>query len=274
MTRLLVLFGPILSLMGAVGLFLYGGAIAEVFGGTLTLRSDESFENLASSLTELRWAAISSMGLSVGLAVSCIAIVRGGSQKQLSLAGRVLSGVAGILIFFGAMTMAWVVFDMRAGFFVIAMSGGAPTPDDVSEIVQATSPRTISGCIVLLLGVVALFAAGQVVFRRESPEDVGRRSALGMVAAAVSVVLGVVSCLLFIVVWLHSNELGELLGSAAKPNDLARQLSGILNSSFLAFLACGGQGIMQVVAAVPAGPSMRPIDKGRADGATAAPSPK
>ena len=67
MRRILLLLGPVISLTGAVGLFVTGRAIADVLGLAFTKAINDPFEPMAAALDKLRLAAASGGAVTIGL---------------------------------------------------------------------------------------------------------------------------------------------------------------------------------------------------------------
>ena len=252
MKRLLLVVGPILSIAGAVGLIMFGDALVGIMDGVLTYRFVNPPEPLPASLVSVKWAAFSGMALTLGLAISCIGTVIRDSQKTISLAGRLLASVAGILLVFGTMSLLWGVLGAKRAFIIIATSAMTPKPENVQEMVEASSPMFMTGSAILLIGAAVLLVAGQVGLQAKPPQAIETHSVFGVLAAIGSVLLGVVLSLLFIGILLHGNALESFFIHTAiipKASELARHLVGILNKSLLAFIGVGCQGTMHILAA-------------------------
>jgi hypothetical protein len=253
MKRLLLVLGSVLSIAGASGLVVFGSAIVGVFDGVMTHRIVDPPEPLPASLAELGWVAMSGIALAIGLAVSCVATVMRDSQRTISLAGKTLHVVAGILLLIGTLPLLWGIMGAMRDFRMIATSAVAPTPESTREMFQAAVPTLTGGCAILVVGAVVLLVAGQVGVRTKPSQSIGTRSKFGVSAAIGSVVLGVVSSLLFVGVWLHGSALEAIFAdapSASEAWEFAQHLAGILFKSLAAFIAVGLQGVMQAVAAV------------------------
>jgi hypothetical protein len=253
MKRSLFAFGAILSIAGASGLIVFGDAIVGVFDGVLNYRLTDPPNPLPASMAELGWVAISGRAFAFGLVISCLATVMHDSQKTISRAGKILQLVAGVLFLIGTMPVLWGILVAKRGFMIIATSEAAPKPEDLRRMVEAASPGITAGCVVLLLGAAVMLVAGQAGVRTNPSQTIDRRSVLPVLAAIVSVVLGVVATLLFIGVWSHGSALEAILANtefAFKPSDLARHLTGILNKSLAAFIVLGCQGVMQILVGV------------------------
>lgn len=252
MKRLLLVVGPLLSIAGAVGLIMFGHAIANVFEGVLTHRIVNPPEPPPSSLGELGWVALSGMALAFGLAISCAATAMRDRQESISPTGRILLVVAGVLLLIGTIPVLWGILVTKNGFMVIATSSVAPKPDDIREMIAAASPMITLGCTILLIGSVVLLVTGQIGFRTKALQTSDTTSMLSNLAALGSLVSGVVLSLLLVGSWRHGIALEALLteGGAVKPSELAEHLAGVLDKSLLAFIAVGCQGVLQAVAAI------------------------
>jgi hypothetical protein len=252
MKRRVVLVGPILSIAGASGLMLFGAAIVGVMDGVLTYRVVDPPEPLPTSLGELKWVAISGTALTFGLVISCVAMAMRDSQRTISLAGKILQVVAGVLFLIGSISVLWGIVVAKRGFLVIATSGATPKPDDVREMVQSAAPILTVGSVILVVGAVVLLVAGQIKDRTEQTS--AARAKLGNLAAIGSFAVAVVVSLLFVGIWLHANALETTFADAGvimpKASELGQHLAAILNKSLLAFIAVGCQGALQAVAAI------------------------
>ena len=70
MKYLLSILGAALSVVGVLGLWMFGASLLEVMLGVMAHQSETP---LPSSLSELKWAALGGIALSLGLALSCVA---------------------------------------------------------------------------------------------------------------------------------------------------------------------------------------------------------
>jgi hypothetical protein len=253
MKRSLLLLGSVLSIAGAVGLVAFGDAFATILDGVLTYRIVDPPEPLPASFAEVTWAAFSGMALTLGLAISCIGMVMQDNQKTISLAGRLLASVAGILLVFGIMPLLWGVLGAKRALTVIATSAAAPKPEELHEMVQATAPVLLIGSAILLLGTVVLLVAGLVGLQPKSPPNSSQGSVTRVIVILGCLLFGVVLSLLFVGVWLHGTALGEMFTDTTltpKPTEIAGHLMGIFYKSMFAFIGVGCLGIASVLAAV------------------------
>ena len=83
MKRSLLMLGSVLSIAGAVGLIAFGDALVAIMDGVLTYRIVDPPDPLPASLIGVKWAAISGIALTLGLAISCIGTVMRDSQKTV-----------------------------------------------------------------------------------------------------------------------------------------------------------------------------------------------
>lgn len=199
---------------------------------------------------------MSGMALAFGLVIFCVATVMRDGQKTISLGGKILHVVAGVLLLIGTMPLLWGIMVAMKDFRMIAASATAPTPESIREMFQAAAPTLTVGCVILVIGAAALFVAGQVGVRTKPLQTNETRSIFGVLAAIGSVVLAVVSSLLFVGVWLHGSALEVMFADGVsvtpKPTELAQHLVGIHIKSLVAFIGVGCQGVMQILAAVSA----------------------
>jgi hypothetical protein len=253
MKRLLLVFGAVLSIAGAVGLTAFGDSLVGIMDGVLTYRFVDPPEPLPASLVDVQWSAFSGMALTLGFAISCIGTVMHDNRKTISLAGRLLGSVAGILIFIGVVPLLWGVLGAKRGLMIIAMSASTPKPVEVQEMVQATAPMLLIGSIILLIGAVISLVAGQVGLQEKPPQPHSTRSAFGVIVTVGSVGLGGILVLLFVGIWFHGSALEGIFSGATltpKPSELAEHLVGIFNKSMLAFIGVACLGITSILAAI------------------------
>ncbi len=263
MKRLLLLLSSLVAVAGALGLVVFGGSIVGVFDGVMTHRIVDPPEPLPDSLAELGATALSGVAIALGLAVSCVATAMRFGQRTISVPGKALLAVAGVLILLGTMPLWWALSGAKADFRAIAASAGAPKPETTRAMAQEAAFPLAAGYAVWVVAAALSLAGGQVGSRAKPSPATGTRSVLAALAALGGVGLGVAASVLFLGIWLHGAALeGMLAGSVAtpKPAELARNLAGVLDRARLAFLLVGCQGVMQAVAAVfspwpPRGPT-------------------
>jgi hypothetical protein len=253
MKRLLLVLGPVLSIAGAVGLIAFGDAFVTILDGVLTYRIVDPPEPLPASFAEVKWAAFSGMALTLGLVISCIGMVIHDSQRTISVAGKILASVGGVLLVFGIMPLLWGILGAKGALTVIATSASAPKPEELQEMLQATAPMLLIGSAILLLGTVVLLVAGLVGLQPKSPPNSSQGSVTRVIVTLGCLLFGVVLSLLFFGVWLHGTALGEMFTDITltpKPTEIAGHLMGIFYKSMFAFIGVGCLGIMHILAAV------------------------
>jgi hypothetical protein len=74
-----------------VGLLAFGDAFVTTLDGVLTYRIVDPPEPLPESFVGVKWAALSGITLTLGLAISCIGMVIPDSQKTIAIAGRMVA---------------------------------------------------------------------------------------------------------------------------------------------------------------------------------------
>jgi hypothetical protein len=253
MKRLLLMFGPVVALIGTLGLVMLGSALVGVFD-ILTFHIVDPPDPPPAVLVELQWAVMSAMALVVGLVISCVATVMRGSGQTISTIGRLLYTGAGVSLIVGAMPLAWVIMGAKGSFRIIATSSTAPTAESIQDMIQSVEPTMTIGFAILVVAAVLLLVGGLAGFQASSSQTAGRVAALSVVFAMGSVLVGVVLLLLIISVWFNGNALGMMITETSvtpKPVELAKHLAGILNKSLFLF---GG---LQLLASIFA-PSMGP----------------
>ena len=100
MNRLLLLIGPVLSLLGSLGFFMYGNALVNVFD-VLTFHSGD--EALSSAMADFHWAVVSVSALVIGLIMLCAAFVIRDSGQSITKVGRMMYVGAGLLLLIGTL---------------------------------------------------------------------------------------------------------------------------------------------------------------------------
>lgn len=251
MKRLLHLLGPIVAIVGSVGLFITGGALVGVF---------EVFTHLVGApppdtLAELPWAVMSVMAIVVGLAISCIATVLRDGRRTISMIGRLLYVGAGVVLIAATIPVVWVIIQLKHAFGIIAMSATAPTTEEIQELIQSAEPKMAIGAAILLVAAGLLTVAGLAGFQPRPPARSASRMAISLMLAAGSGVVGAISLLLLVSVWFHGASLETMItdpSASPKPTELAEHLQAILNGTLLAFGGLATQGVVQILAATAA----------------------
>ena len=260
MKRLLLWLGPVVALIGSLGLVMFGSALVGVFFDVLTFRIVDPPDPPPAVLVELQWAVMSAMTLVIGLVISCVATVMWDSGQTVSTIGRLLYTGAGMSLIVGAMPLAWVIMGAKGSFRIIATSPTGLTAESIQDMIQSVEPTMTIGFAILVVAAVLLLVGGLAGFQASSSQTAGKRAPLAVVFAIGSVLVGVVLLLLIGSVWLNGNALGMMITEVSvtpKPAELAAHLTAILNKSLFLFGGLATLGLLQLLASIFA-PSMGP----------------
>lgn len=252
MTRLLLLLGPVVALFGSLGLVVSGSAVVGVFE-LLTYGNVDPSAHPPAGLRELQWAVISAMALVVGLVISCLATVMRNSGHTISMIGRLLYTVAGVLLITGAMPSAWGIMSVKAIFRILATSPTSPKPESIQAVMLSAEPAMTIGCAVFALSAVLLIVAGAAGFQATPSQVNDRQSPLRVVFGTGSVLVGGIVFLLLMFIWSNGNALETMVREASvgvKPADVAQHFSGILNKSLFVFGGVAMLGLLQLLASI------------------------
>jgi hypothetical protein len=262
MKRLLLLLGPVVALIGSLGLVMSGSAVVGVFE-LVTFRNVDP----TAALPELQWAVISAIVLVVGLVISCLATVMRNSGHTISMIGRLLYTVAGVLLITGAMPSAWGIMSVKASFRILATAPTSLKPESFQAVILSAEPAMTIGCAVFALSAVLLIVAGTAGFQATPSQVNDRQSPLRVVFGTGSVLVGGIALLLLMFIWSNGNALETMVtqtllkaSAGVRPSELAPHLSGILNKSLFVFGGVATLGLLQLLASIFA-PSAR-VDSG------------
>ncbi|MDE0864054.1 MAG: hypothetical protein OSA98_09720 [Rubripirellula sp.] len=247
MKRVLLFIGPLLSLLGSLGFFMFGNALVGVFE-VLTFRMEDP--SLPSTLAEFHWAVVSASALVMGLVILSAAFVIRDSGRSISWIGRMMYVGAGLLLMIGAVFLIWSTMHAKSSFVEIATSSVSPTIESVREMIQSVDPIMTVGSALLGLSTLVLVVAGLVGFQTNSSNEDVRRGSLSNVFAMVSILIGGILLLLILSLRLNGNEIETLITESSvifKPADLGMILTGIVNKSLLVFGGLAMMGGVQVL---------------------------
>jgi hypothetical protein len=234
MKRLLLLLGPVVALLGSLGLVMSGSAVVGVFE-LLTFRN------------------IDPAALVVGLVISCLATVMRNSGHTISMIGRLLYTVAGVLLITGAMPSAWGIMSVKAIFRILATSPTSPKLESIQAVMLSAEPAMTIGCAIFALSAVLLIVAGTAGFQATPSQVNGSQSPLRVVFGTGSVIVGGIVLLLLMFIWSNGNALETLAREASvgvRLADVAQHFSGILNKSLFVFGGVATLGLLQLLASI------------------------
>ena len=255
MKRLLLLLGPMVALMGSLGLVVSGSAVV----GVLELLPYGNVDPTTPppALPELQWAVLSAIALVVGLVISCLATVMRNSGHTISMIGRLLYTVAGVLLITGAMPSASGIMSVKAVFRILAYASTTPQPESMQVLMLYAESAMTIGCAVFALSAVLLIVAGTAGFQATPSQVNDRQSPLSVVFGTGAVLVGGIVLLLLMFVWSNGNALETMVTQAlskgsvgVQPSELASHLSGILNKSLFVFGGVATLGLLQLLASI------------------------
>jgi hypothetical protein len=255
MKRLLLLLGPMVALMGSLGLVVSGSAVV----GVLELLTYGNVDPTTPppALPELQWAVLSAIALVVGLVISCLATVMRNSGHTISMIGRLLYTVAGVLLITGAMPSASGIMSVKAVFRILAYASTTPQPESMQVLMLYAESAMTIGCAVFALSAVLLIVAGTAGFQATPSQVNDRQSPLSVVFGTGAVLVGGIVLLLLMFVWSNGNALETMVTQAlskgsvgVQPSELASHLSGILNKSLFVFGGVATLGLLQLLASI------------------------
>lgn len=239
MNRVICLAGLIVSLVGAVGIATYGGAVA----GSLDVLviSDESRHSDA--LASLPAAMISSMALVLGLVVARVAATRLGGRSTTG--GLLLAVAASLLLVAGGCLSAWSIGQALLGVMVMSQSESAPKPEDVELVVRYAEPFRIVGASLMTLSAVLSLVAGLLGFR-ERPVTADASGGVRWVCVGAGVILVCLAAW----AWRHGSALQGLMAADVypRPNETVADVRGILGTAWFVFAGIGVLGLLDVAA--------------------------
>ena len=115
----------VVTLMGALGLVMFGDDLV----GVMLVINAQAGETLA-DITDVRWSIMSAMALLIGLILSSLAP----AKPTNSPVGKRLFVLSGVLLFCGALPLAWGMLSAIEGFQALATSSMAPTEKLVLKV--------------------------------------------------------------------------------------------------------------------------------------------
>lgn len=249
MKRLALLLGPVLALIGAAGLFMFGSALVGVFD-VLTVRSANPPQSVPQALAELPRAVLSLVAVVIGLVIASVALVVRDGRRTISVTGRMMYLAAGVLLLVAVVPLAWSVMGIKGSFRVIATSPTAATAASLRDMIQSVEPAMTIGYGLLGISATLLLVAGLFGFQTSSSQAQERQAGVCVVFAMGAALLGMFLLALLLTVRSNGNTLEAMLTDAAvtpKPAELAAHSASILNKALIVFGGLGTLGLLQML---------------------------
>jgi len=256
MKKSLYLFGGLIILAVAADLSDKGSALVRVVQAALTHRAGEP---LPESLGLVIYTGVHMLAFALGLALTCIGILRHSDQHSMTGGGRILHAAGGLGVIVSAAMCGWVVYTVR-GEFLLGLEQGfqkdGPLPPGLLSAIELAPERMRRSFMILGAagGLFSLAAVAGLKFWPPRPATEGQvflRRGLQVAAVVVAVALAVAVVQLLpraeaIRLWLEPAE------AAPDPIDVAETLLEILNRSLVAFGLLAFLGWVQMLAAAQA----------------------
>lgn len=249
MPRVVVIFGALLALAGAIG----WGEFAAANYRLLEVLTVGPGDPLPSALGRMGPAGLSVAALATGVCLLCCGIVRPSAERKLAPLGRGLFVGASAFIGAGAVLETWAIRDARASFNVMAMSAEVVKPAEVFAALDDLRACTTAAGVLLAAGGVLALIAALAGFAESTAAPAGGWSAALLypgLAGGGTLYVWLVSFF----AWRHGDALRAALtgGGIVKPSQLAEHLSGALMCGLLSglgmLLTCGALGLAALVA--------------------------
>ena len=251
--KLARLLGALVAIVGAIGLALFADAIVGVFE-LLTLKIVDPPEPLPTALAELKLIPFLGITLLGGLWICSAATGFRDNKQTLSMMGKILYIVAGGLLIVATAPMLWAMMNATYSFHVIATSASAPDLVMISDMIQSVAPTISIGCCLYVIAAVLLLVSAFVGFQTKSPEETGSQPVSMLTRCAVfgSLLVAIITSLLFATLLIHANKLGTQFDFSTQPDpaEIGVQFAGIIFKSALIFIGLGVMGLMQVLTVI------------------------
>lgn len=249
MKRALLLIGPLLALVGAIGVLFHGSAIMEVLL-VLTYNTAATATPLAEVMQEVELAIVFVYVLTVGLVTAIGALTFPGQPQCVTILGKVLGCSAGATLIAGGYLSGLAMNDVLNSLQVIATSEKAPKPSMLRDIVDVSKEDLQTGIVVYLVAVGILFLAGLVGFRRRESTRLGSSIKIAMVllvVAAIAIAIAGSSA----IVWYNVDQTLAMvvdIENPPSPNGLAMRLVDSLQAGVVLYSGFGGLGVVAIIA--------------------------
>ena len=230
----------VVTLMGAVGLVIFGDDLV----GVMMVINAQAGETLA-DITDVRWSIMSAMALLIGLILSSLAP----AKPTNSPVGKRLLVLSGVLLFCGALPLAWGMSNAIQSYNVIATTTAAAElleAVDYSKFIMTVGYLLFLGSAVLLLVESSLCLGDRTSSTELKPAVLNSKfSLVSMILCIGLLIVSVFTCL-------HSQALDGMLPYSDEPPqaaDLSGSIWGILNKSFIIFAGLAIIGLLQILKA-------------------------
>ena len=249
MKRALLLIGPLLALVGAIGLLYHGSAIMEVLL-VLTYNTAATAKPLADMMQEVELAIVFVYVLTVGLVIAIGALTFPGQPQCVTIIGKLLGCLGGATLIGGGYLSGNAMDQVLKGLQVIATSAKAPKPAMLQAVVDAGNEQLQSGIVVYIISVAILLLAGLVGFRRRESTRLGSTIKIAMVllvVAAIAIAIAGSSAM----VWYNVDQTLAMvvdLNNPPQPSDLAMRLVDAQQAGVILYSGIGGLGVVAIIA--------------------------
>ncbi|PQO46558.1 hypothetical protein [Blastopirellula marina] len=249
MKRALLLIGPLLALVGAIGLLYHGSSILEILL-VLTYNTAATAQPLSQMMQEVELAIVFVYVLTVGLVTAIGALTFPGQPQCVTIIGKLLGCLGGATLIGGGYLSGHAMDHALKGLQVLASSEKAPKPPMLQAIVDAGSEQLQTGIVVYIISVGILLLAGLVGFRRRESTLMGSSIKIAMVLLVVAVIAIAIAGSSAMVWYSVDQTLAMVvdINNPPQPSDLAVQLIQALQVSVVLYSGFGGLGVVAIIA--------------------------
>ena len=255
MKRTLLVVGPLITVIGMVGLQFFGAAIVEVVTKSLTIEPGGTIEAVG-----IKWqrAAYAGMLLVMGCAATSCALVMRSRECGLINRGKTLFLISGILALVGTVIAAASVNSARQSLLVIAHANVSPRPEEVQAGIGPLVPRL--NVALGILGTASLLSlfGGLGGLGQHSTGTPPQSSILGKLVCGCSLLLLLLAAFGLVV---RGSDIPRMLTNnpPPKPGEIGNALLFSLQTWIGLFAGLGVLGVLQAVAAAAAVPATKTV---------------
>ena len=249
MKRLTTMMAGLLTLVGALGLCLFGNAIAQLQYDVYTFRLTDPPDPLPNSLQVLPLAMLSAMAVVGGFLISIASITILPLAQRLSVNEKLLGGGAALMPIIAIFPLAWGVIVARQALMELAQAT-LPSPDEFEATIKSSEQLLLVGFVLLVISAVLLLISVLWQQAKKSAMDSKPGQPRGFTGFMVGAVfVGLVAFVLLGGAWFDGTAIVRMLGSRTpEPAALAGHMSGILIKSLLAFVSISALGLLGLLA--------------------------
>jgi len=233
----------VVTLMGALGLVMFGDDLV----GVMLVINAQPGETLA-DITDVRWSIMSAMALLIGLILSSLAP----AKPTNSPVGKRLLVLSGVLLFCGALPLAWGMSNAIQSYNVIATSATTTAAAELLEAVDYSKFIMTVGYLLFLGSAVLLLVESSLCLGDRTSSTELKPAVLNSKFSLVSMILCIGLLIVSVFTCLHSQALDGMLPYSDEPPqaaDLSGSIWGILNKSFIIFAGLAIIGLLQILKA-------------------------